>query len=137
MKRWIRLLVSLLVPAFVLAANSAIAQDKAKDAKAPPAAKAEKGKVVTKVLVEDDRVRVTESTFKPGDVGQNTVRGFRVTRALKGGTLERTWADGKKEKIEWKTGDVRAQGPDKQAFQNKNVGKTEVVLYNVNVKGVK
>lgn len=131
MKRWIRLLVILLVPAFVLAANSALAQDKAKDAKA------EKGKVVTKVLVEDDRVRVTESTFKPGDVGQNTVRGFRVTRALKGGTLERTWADGKKEKVEWKTGDVRAQGPDKQALVNKNIGKTEIVLYTVNVKGVK
>jgi len=140
MKKLIRLFVSLLVPAFVLAgvaANSAMAQDKAKDAKAAPAAKAEKGKAVQKVFSEDDRVRVTETTFKPRDVGPNVMRGFRVTRALKGGMTERTWADGKKEKVEWKTGEVRVQGPDKQAFQNKNVGKTDIVFYTVNIKGVK
>ncbi len=132
--------MGLLVAAFVLAgfaAQSAMAQDKAKDAKAAPATKSEKGKAVQKVLFEDDRVRVTETTLKPGDVGPNVVRGFRVTRALKGGTAERTWADGKKETIEWKTGEVRAQGPDKQAFQPKNVGKTDIVFYSVTIKGAK
>jgi hypothetical protein len=140
MKRLIRLFVSLLVPAFVLAgvaANPAMAQDKAKDAKAAPAAKAEKGKAVQKVFSEDDRVRVTETTFKPGDVGPNVMRGFRVTRALKGGMTERTWADGKKEKVEWKTGEVKVQEPEKQARQTKNVGKTDIVFYTVTIKGVK
>ncbi len=140
MKHSIRSFASLLVLAFMLVAlvaTPAIAQDKAKDAKAAPAAKAEKGKAVQKVLHEDDKVRVTETTFKPGDVGPNVQRGFRVTRLLKGGTLERNYADGKKEKIERKTGQVIAAGPDKQAYFQKNIGKTEVVFYTVNIKGVK
>lgn len=69
-----------------------MAQEKAK------AAKAEKGKAVVNVLHEDDRVRVTETTFKPGDVGPSVVRGFRVVRALTNGTLERNFANGKKGK---------------------------------------
>ena len=135
-----RFFTGLLALAFMLAgvvAAPAMAQDKAKDAKAAPAPKAEKGKVVTKVLFENDKVRVTESTFKPGDVGPSTVRGFRVTRSLTGGTMERTWADGKKEKIEWKPGEVRASGPDTQAFANKNVGKKVFVFYTVNLKEAK
>ena len=38
-----------------------LAQDKAKDAKVAPAA--EKGKSTTKVLLENEKVRITESTF--------------------------------------------------------------------------
>jgi quercetin dioxygenase-like cupin family protein len=137
MKHLIRLFVGLLVPAFMVAglvALPAMAQDKAKDAKA---AKAEKGKAVQKVLHEDDKVRVTETTFKPGDVGPNVVRGFRVARLLSGGTLLRTWADGKTDKRELKTGQVIVAGPDKQAYFHKNIGKTNVVFYTVNIKGVK
>lgn len=140
MKRLIRLFVTLVVPAFVLAgvaATSVLAQDKAKAAKAAPAAKAEKGKAVQKVLHDDDKVRVTETSFKPGDVGPNVQRGFRVARLLKGGTLERTWADGKKEKRELKTGQVIVAQPDSQAYFHKNIGKTEVVFYTVNIKGMK
>ena len=140
MKRLLRIFLSVAVPAFVLAGvavNPAIAQDKAKDAKAAPAAKAEKGKAVIKVLHEDDRVRVTEATFKPGDVGPNIVRGFRVTRPLTNGTLERTYADGKKEKIERKAGEVIVAGPDKQAFFAKSVGKSDYSSYTVTIKGVK
>ena len=131
MKRLIRLFVSLVVPAFMLvglAANPAIAQDKAK------AAPATKGKAVQKVLHDDDRIRVTETTIKPGDVGPNVVRGFRVSRALSGGTLERTYADGKKEVRERKTGSVAVAGPDKQAYFNTNIGKTTVVFYTVTIK---
>ena len=129
------LFVSLLVPAFMLvAANPAMAQDKAKDAKAAPAAKAEKGKAVIKVLAENDKVRVTETTYKPGDAGPSIVRGFRVVRWLQGGTLERNYADGKKEKIERKTGEVRVAGPDKDAYFVKNIGKTTIVTYAVIIK---
>ena len=140
MKRLIRLFVSLLVPAFILAgvvASPAMAQDKAKDMKPAKAAKAEKGKSVTKVLHEDDRVRVTETTSKPGDVGPSVVRGFRVTRFLKNATIERTYADGKKEKFERKAGEVRDAGPDKEAYSVKNIGKTDYVVYSVTIKGVK
>ncbi len=136
----IRLFVSMLVPAFMLvgvAANPAMAQDKAKDAKAAPAAKAEKGKSVVKVLHDDDRVRVTETTWKPGDVGASRVRGFRITRALKNGTMERTYADGKKEKYERKANQVTVTGPDKEAYFIKNIGKADYAVYSVTIKGVK
>ena len=134
MKSLIRLLVSLVIPAFMLlAANPSIAQDKAKDAKAAPMAKAEKGKSTLKVLFENDKVRVYEITSRPGDEGANVARPFRVIRPLKDGTIQRTWADGKVDKVEYKTGEVRAQGPDKP-FTPKNIGKAEFVLYIVDVK---
>lgn len=125
-----------LAAAFVLGSTPTTAQDKAKDAKAAPAMKAEKGKAVQKVLLDNDKVRVFEVTFKPGDEGENIARPYRINRALKGGTLQRTYADGKTEKVEWKTGEVRAVGPD-PAFTPKNIGKTEVVLYVMVLKQAK
>ena len=134
MKQLIRLFASLVVPAFMLlAANPSIAQDKAKDAKAAPAAKLEKGQVVLKVLHEDDRVRVGEITYKPGNEGLNVARPFRVLRALKGGTLQRTYPDGNKDKLEFKTGEVKVLQPS-PPYIPKNIGKSDVVLYVVIVK---
>jgi len=106
-----------------------MAQDKAKAAS--------KATNSTKVLHEDDRVRVTETTTKPGERGNSIVRGFRVTRWLQGGTQERTYADGKKEKVERKTGEVSVQGPDKQEFYVTNIGKTTMMTYAVNIKAAK
>ena len=45
----------------------------------------------------------------------------------------RIYPDGKTEKIEWKTGQVKFLGPE-PAFKPKNVGKTEIVLYIVQPK---
>ncbi len=126
MKKLIGFVVGIMVPAFIMAggvANSAGAQDKA--AKSADA---------RKTLVENDKVQVTLATYKPGvrnEVPQSSK--MRVVRALKGGTMERTYADGKKEKIVWKTGDVKIleSGP---AFTNVNVGKTDVQLYTVVLK---
>jgi len=134
MKISARFLMAVVVPAFMfaaVAAQPATAQEKAKEAKA---AKAEKGKATQKVLLENDKVRVLEITFKPG--GENVsvpTSSFRVVRALKGGTLMRNYADGKTEKIEWKTGEVRMNEPSGQ-YTAKNVGKTEIVLYVVILK---
>jgi mannose-6-phosphate isomerase-like protein (cupin superfamily) len=128
MYRSISLLASVVVPVFMLAvANPAIAQDKAK----PKEVKATNSQ---KVLHDDDRVRVTETTTKPGENGSNVVRGKRVTRYIQGGTQERTYADGRKEKIERKTGEVLVAGPDKEAYWVKNIGKTTVVIYTVTLK---
>jgi len=52
---------------------------------------------------------------------------------LQGGKLLRTYADGKTDTIEWKTGEVQIQGPGPQ-FTAKNVGSTEIVLYVVLLK---
>src|SRR3982751_754590 len=88
-------------------ATSSIAQDKAKDAKAAPTEKATKGAPTTKVLLENDKVRAQEVRYKPGDVNKAVPRTARVVRALTPGTLMRTYADGKNEKIEFKSGQVR------------------------------
>jgi hypothetical protein len=136
-----RFLVSLVVPAFVLAglvATPAFAQDKAKDAKAAPMAKAEKGKSTTKIVLDNDKVRVFERTYKPGDVNDEVPSAnYRVNYTIKGGTLERTYADGKKEKVEVKAGMTRylepAKGPGGK-YTNKNIGNTDIVSYVVLLK---
>jgi hypothetical protein len=117
----------LLIPALFLAgavASPTTAQEKKSD-KAPIRAQ--------QVLVENDRIRVTESTFKPGEANPAVQRGYRVTRVLKGSTsVERTHADGKVEKIEWKEGGVYVSPPDNAS--TKNVGKGTVVIYTVTLK---
>jgi hypothetical protein len=106
--------------------TDALAQDKKADKGAP--------KATVKVLQENDKVRAFETTFAPG--AENTAvpsSATRVVRVLSGGTLERTYADGKKEKVEYKTGDVRINNPS-PAYTTKNIGKSEVKLYVVQVK---
>ena len=132
MKHLTRLFVSLVVPAFILAgvaSSQAMAQDKAKAAS--------KATNSVKVLHDDDRVRVTETTTKPGERSDSLVRGVRVVRYLQGGTQERTYADGKKDKVERKTGEVFVAGPDKQAYFVTNIGKTTIVGYGVTIKQAK
>jgi predicted regulator of Ras-like GTPase activity (Roadblock/LC7/MglB family) len=110
-----------------LTINAAIAQDKKADKGGAP-------KATIKVLVENDKVRAFETTFAPG--AENTAvpsSATRVVRALSGGTLERTYADGKKEKVVYKTGETRINQPS-PAYTVKNIGKSEVKLYVVHVK---
>lgn len=54
-------------------------------------------------------------------------------RALKGGTLQRTYLDGKKENVVYKTGEVKLNEPG-PGFTTKNVGKSAIKLYIVQVK---
>jgi hypothetical protein len=103
--------------------SPALAQDKAKSA-AP--------QVVTKVLLENDKVRVYESRFKPGAESASRERKPRVSYAVKGGTLLRTYPDGKTVKSERKTG--AAEWLDRDTYAVKNIGKTEVVLVAVEGK---
>jgi len=111
---------AMLVPA-VLLSLPATAQDK----KAPIRAQ--------KVLLDNDRMRATESMFKPGEVNPMEPRGHRVTRVLKGSTtIERTHSSGKTEKIEWKEGGVYYSPADNAS--SKNIGKGEVTIYTVTMK---
>jgi len=132
MKNLLRTMMGLPVAAFVLVGMStipAMAQDKAK------AAKAETGKATSTVLAENEKVRVLENRLRPGDVNEAPPSPFmRVVRVLKGGTFLRTYADGKTEKIEWKTGETSIVAPSAQPYTTKNVGKTEIVLYRVVLK---
>src|SRR2546423_8209851 len=127
MKNTHRRLAALLIPAFLAVAATlpAIAQDKKAAEKA-----ADKGKVrATKVLVDNDRVRVSESVFKPGEVNPLQKRGYRVTRILKGNTTVERTTDGKMERLEYKEGDVFVAPAGMSTL--KNVGKSEVTIYTV------
>ena len=121
-----RTLVIALAAAAALLANPVLAQDK----------KIEKGgaKAAMKVIAENDKVLVYEVTYKPGAENKAIANSTtRVVRALAGGTLERTFADGKKEKVTYKTGQVRINQAS-PAYTTKNIGKSEIRLYVVQVK---
>ena len=121
--------------AAAVAAIPAMAQDKAKPAAAPAKAaeKADgKDQRDRKVVVENDKVLVTENIYKPGASSGMLPRGPRVVRALSDGTLERTYPDGKKETVTWKTGQVRYS--PKETYSQKNTGKTDLNLYSVTIK---
>src|SRR5213595_373994 len=110
-----------------LAGTMVLAQDK----------KADKGgarKATTRVMAENARVRAYEVSFAPG--AENTsvpASSTRVVRALAGGTLERTYTDGRKENVTYKTGEVRIN-ESSPAFTTKNIGSSEIRLYVVQVK---
>ncbi len=92
-------------------ANSAIAQDKAPSVKMN-----------------------YEATYAPGAENKGVASSTtRVVRALTSGTLELTYADGKKEKRPWKAGQVREVKPG-PAYTTKNIGKSELKLYVVKLK---
>jgi hypothetical protein len=86
---------------------------------------------VTKVLLENDKVRVAETTFKPGDVSRNQ-RKARVSYTVKGGKLERTSADGKKLVNERKAGTAVWLEADSDVVTN--VGKTTVTVITTQLK---
>jgi hypothetical protein len=106
-------------------AGGAIAQDKKADKGAP--------KAVIKVVAENAKVTATETTYAPGAESSTSRAEIRVVRALAGGTLQRTYADGRKEEVVYKTGAVRINEPG-PAYTTKNIGKTTVRLYVVRVK---
>jgi len=83
---------------------------------------------VIKVLLENDKVRVTESTFKPGDVSR-AERKTRTNYIVKSGTLERTTKDGKKTVYERKAGSAHYLPADTDVVRN--VGKTTFVVVTV------
>ncbi len=119
-------LLGLLTPAFLISGsvvNPAIAQGKG----TAPAVK-------IKVLVDNDKVKAYEATYAPGAENKGVATStMRIVRGLKGGTLERIYADGKKEKVLWKAGEVKQVNPG-PAYTTKNIGKSELQLYVVQLK---
>jgi mannose-6-phosphate isomerase-like protein (cupin superfamily) len=125
-----RYVVGLLVAALTLAggvfARPAMAQDKAQ---------AGSGKATVKVLFDDDRVRAFEVTYRPGDQSNTSYKKlpFRIVRAMTSGTLQRTYPDGKTEKVDILAGEVRVFDAGNQ-YSGKNIGTTVLVLYGVTPK---
>lgn len=95
----------------------------------------EKGTTVPRVLLENEKARVFEVRFRPGEEHRSVpTSAFRVARALSGGKMMRTYADGTTKHVEWKTGDVRFNEPSKVPYSTRNVGETDVHLYIVEFK---
>ncbi|MFM0140082.1 cupin domain-containing protein [Caballeronia grimmiae] len=90
-------------------------------------------KMVERVLVDNERVKVAENIFAPGAESPSIKRPYRVVRALKGGKFQRIYPDGKKESGEYQTGQVGAFGAT-PAYIFKNAGDSELVLYVVYIK---
>lgn len=111
-------IVSLVFSATALAASSAVA---------------DAGKAIRTILAEDDNFLAFEIRQKPGEINVASTTSVRVVRAMSGGSLLRTYADGRTEKSDWKTGEVQIQRPGPQ-YTVTNVGDTEVVLYVVHPK---
>ena len=107
----------------VCVTNSSMAQDKAA-----------KGAPTQKVILENAKVKVYETTYKPGQENTGIVASsYRVVRAMTAGTTQWTFADGKKETKVRKAGDVWAAEPG-PAYTNTNIGKTDFTIYVVQMK---
>ena len=91
------------------------------------------GAPAIKEIQQNDRVRVAEVTYKPGQVSPSAKRPMRVVHALKGGSLERTFEDGTKEAAQWKTGETKIL-TEERPYAVKNVGKGDVRLLVVYLK---
>ena len=86
---------------------------------------------VYKLLNENDKVRVLQVTFKPGDIAKMHHHPDHVAYALKGGTMSLT-SEGKTQEMEIKTG--TAMFLDAQDHEAKNIGKTTIDLIVVELK---
>jgi quercetin dioxygenase-like cupin family protein len=81
------------------------------------------GSNVYKLLKENDRVRVLEGVFKPGDVAKMHHHPDRVIYVVKGGKMRVTF-DGKTVDNEIKAGSVTFN--DAQDHEAKNIGNTTI-----------
>ncbi len=86
---------------------------------------------VYKLLNENEKVRVLQATFKPGDVAKMHHHPDHVVYALKGGKMSLT-SGGKTQEMEIKEGSVMFL--DAQDHEAKNVGKTTLDLLVVELK---
>jgi len=118
-----------LMLAFTITAVMAQEKAKAEKAKMAPAEekmkaeKAKKGEPTTKVLLENERVRVSDTRYKPGDKGEMKERPDRVRYVIKGGEFKRHYPDGKTEDYKLKAGEAIFTKKNTNALEN--VGKTE------------
>lgn len=95
---------------------------------------AQSPKVVSKVVADNERVRVLENRYEPGATNSVPPAPFmRVVRVLKGGTLLRTYVYGSTETVSYKTGETVINRPS-AAYTARNIGNTEIVLHVVVLK---
>ena len=105
--------------------RAVMAQEKAKAEKA-------KGVSTVTVLLENERVRVSDNRLKPGDKNEMKERPDRVFYFIKGGEFKRHYPDGKTENVKRKDGEVAFTKKNTAALEN--VGKTEAHWIGIQLK---
>jgi hypothetical protein len=124
MKTFAVILASLLMLAFD--GEPGIAQEK------PNVEKAGGGRTVT-VFVDNDRVKVYEGRFSPGEKSpQMSKRPDRVEFAMTDGQMRHYYQDGKVEDIMWKAGEVKWS--ERATYQQENIGTSEFRIRVVQLK---
>jgi len=126
MRRLAHVLLASFVPVLFIAwgvSSSAYAEEKKPAALKPG---------TIKPVVDNEKVKSWEVTYKPGQGSAMADRAPRLVHALSGGTMRRTMADGKTSDIVWKAGETRWLTQER--FSNQNVGKTTVHLLVVQPK---
>jgi len=97
---------------------SAFAQDKAKSTSG-----------YTRVtLSEGSGFEVYTTSFPPGAISPMSKRPIRVIYVLAGGSMERTYADGRKVNVIYKTGETKIINDD-VAYELKNTSNSTIKLY--------
>jgi beta-alanine degradation protein BauB len=127
---------------FAFTSKAVMAQEKAK-AEKEKTAPAQEGKNEwpkpgpnAKVLLENEKVRVTENTYKPGEKNAMQKRGPSVVYVLEGGPTKIYYPDGKTEKGERKKG-VATYTPAGDTKSTENVGKTNQRFIVINLSKMK
>ena len=87
---------------------------------------------VTKLMMENDRVRVFDAWFKPGVQAAMHTHPDHVLYVLNGGKLKLTPSKGKTQEVDLKTGQTIWM--DATAHTAENLGKTDVHLLVVELK---
>ena len=124
MKTFAVTLASLLMLA--LDSEPGITQEKAKVEKAAG------GRTVT-VFVDNDRVKVYEGRFSPGEKSpQMSKRPDRVEFAMTDGQMRNYYPDGKVEDVMWKAGEVKWS--ERATYQQENIGTSEFRIRVVQLK---
>jgi len=123
---------------FALTTRAAMAQEKAKAEKATTAP-AQEGKKEwpkpgpnAKVLLENEKIRVQEITYKAGEKSEMKARKGRVVYVLEGGPTKIYYPDGKTEKDERKKG-TATYFPGGDTKSTENVGKTNQRFITINL----
>ena len=87
--------------------------------------------------MDNERVRVLIITCPRGGESPSVARALdRIVYTLEGGTIQREYADGKMNVIEYKKGEIffSNSAEDKQPYLIRNIGKTTVVLQVIHLK---
>jgi hypothetical protein len=77
------------------------------------------------VLAENEKLVVADVVYQPGDTGAASSKDGLVVYHVSGGTIERTYADGSKKIVTYKTGQTTIIA-EKRPYSTKNIGKTAI-----------